>query len=994
MSTALRDQLADRYRIERELGQGGMATVYLAQDLKHARAVALKVLRPELAATVNRERFTREVFVTARLQHAHILTVLESGETAGQLWYTMPYVEGESLRARMDREGQLSVDAALGIARDVSDALGYAHARDIVHRDVKPENILLAGGHAFVADFGIARALDEVAAERLTRTGIGLGTPHYMSPEQSLGERIVDGRTDLYALASVVYEMLAGEPPFDGSTAQAIIAKRLTQPAPSVRVLRETVPESVDRALMKALAKAPADRFVTTGEFVLALSQQAPAERGVTRTWRSSARTITLALVLAAGAGGAAWTAASRSSAVIDPASSVIAVMPFIPASGDTTLARLGRDLSGTISSSLDGVGDIRTIDRLTILAQVREGLPLPLADAATLARRLGASSVVHGTISRDGPRVRLDVNLLTTDSMSSIARGTVVADAENLGAMTDSVVWRLLADIWRKGTPPTPTLAAITTRSVEALRAYLDGERYLVAGDGQAQEAFGRAIAADSNFWFAYYRKGNAMGWAELDVDSATEATYLRHRDKLPPRDRMMITASRHDSGFARQRAQLEELVRRYPDYWPAWWILGDNLHHLYPQTIGSTKDDARKALERVVALNPAVVNAWQHLAQVYAAQRDTSGLARALENLGRLSGRTSFIKAEQVDHVLLLETVLALQRGRPSATETIDRVYDGTVKSGIEVWLAARFLGAGHGSLQIALDQRLLKSGLTPERTVDVVAAMGDVWAMRGAWDSAFAARDRLPRSIRDTSWAWALGDYQLAVAGAWAGALPAAEAVRRRPEAIRLAAPLGPGIVAELAWLDGLRAVATNDAQELAAARTRVTQAASNWSPRPPAARMARYVTNAAFLDRSLAAFDEAMRGDKRRAAAAMATLEWEIADSVPYYGLNLFLRGVDRLAAAEWIVTTGGDTAQALRLLNWHRAAVSPFMDKASLGPLAVLLAARIHDAQHDTATAIEEYNEFLRRFDAPVPAMRHLVSAARAALALLTRRKFQ
>src|SRR5213593_189234 len=263
--------LAGRYTLERELGRGGMATVYHARDLKHDRRVALKVLHPELASTLGSDRFQREIKLAARLQHPHILTVLDSGEAAGQLWYTMPFVEGESLRERLTRERQLPLDDALQITREVADALGYAHSQGIIHRDIKPENILLSRGHALVADFGVARAVQGVAGERLTETGMAVGTPAYMSPEQATAERQVDGRSDIYSLGCVLYEMLAGEPPYTGSSAQAVIAKRFSEPIPHIRTVRENVPEAIEQAVSKALAKAPVERYRNLAEFTEAL---------------------------------------------------------------------------------------------------------------------------------------------------------------------------------------------------------------------------------------------------------------------------------------------------------------------------------------------------------------------------------------------------------------------------------------------------------------------------------------------------------------------------------------------------------------------------------------------------------------------------------------------------------------------------------------------------------------------------------------------------
>ena len=269
-ASALADALRDRYTLERELGRGGMATVYLARDLRHDRPVALKVMHPDLATAIGTERFLREVRTTARLQHPHILPLHDSGEAARLLYYVMPYVQGESLRDRLRREGQLPLEDALAIARVVADALSFAHSQGIVHRDVKPENILLAGGHAYIADFGIARAL-EAAGGQLTASGMAVGTPAYMSPEQA-GAGPVDARTDVYALGCVLYEMLAGEPPYTGPTPQAVLAKRVLEPVPHVRTLRETVPEALERTLLRALAKSPADRFQSAAELRDALA--------------------------------------------------------------------------------------------------------------------------------------------------------------------------------------------------------------------------------------------------------------------------------------------------------------------------------------------------------------------------------------------------------------------------------------------------------------------------------------------------------------------------------------------------------------------------------------------------------------------------------------------------------------------------------------------------------------------------------------------------
>ncbi|HEY6061244.1 MAG TPA: serine/threonine-protein kinase, partial [Gemmatimonadales bacterium] len=268
----LASALADRYRIERELGAGGMATVYLAQDLKHDRKVALKVLRPELAAVIGADRFLKEIKVTANLQHPHILGLIDSGEVDSLLYYVMPYVEGESLRERLTREKQLPVDDAVRITREVASALDYAHRHHVIHRDIKPENILLHEGQALVADFGIALAVSAAGGTRMTETGMSLGTPHYMSPEQAMGEREITARSDVYALGAVAYEMLLGEPPFTGPTAQSIVAKVLTEVPRPLLPQRHTIPPNVEAAVLQALEKLPADRFGTAAEFAAALT--------------------------------------------------------------------------------------------------------------------------------------------------------------------------------------------------------------------------------------------------------------------------------------------------------------------------------------------------------------------------------------------------------------------------------------------------------------------------------------------------------------------------------------------------------------------------------------------------------------------------------------------------------------------------------------------------------------------------------------------------
>src|SRR2546430_799063 len=334
----VRASLAGRYTIERELGRGGMATVYLARDLKHDRLVALKVLRPELAASLGADRFLREIQVTAHLTRPNILPLLDSGRADEFLYYVTPYVEGESLRSRLERERQLPVDEAVRLAAAVAGALDYAHRHQIIHRDIKPENILLEDGQAVVADFGIARALHAAESAKLTETGVAVGTVAYMSPEQATGEEF-DGRSDIYSLGCVLYEMLAGEPPFTGPTAQVVTARRLAGSVPSLHAVRDSVPRQIEQAIGKALAKLPADRFATAAEFADALTPGGPAPRPTAfrLSWRRAGGVAAAFLAIF----GAVLVSRSKTHGAREPASNGVAVLYFDNLSRDTADAYL-----------------------------------------------------------------------------------------------------------------------------------------------------------------------------------------------------------------------------------------------------------------------------------------------------------------------------------------------------------------------------------------------------------------------------------------------------------------------------------------------------------------------------------------------------------------------------------------------------------------------------------------------------------------------------
>ncbi|MDZ4259981.1 MAG: protein kinase [Gemmatimonadales bacterium] len=393
---ALRAALADRYRLERELGAGGMATVYLAEDLKHHRKVAIKVMRPEVSAELAADRFLQEIRTTANLQHPHIVPLFDSGaerlshpersdpqdrEVEGSpalLWYAMPLIDGESLRARLDREGPLPVDEAIRLVREIADALEYAHSQGILHRDLKPENIMLSRGHALLADFGIARATGVSGRERLTQTGMAIGTPSYMSPEQATGDQDLGPASDVYGLAAILFELLTGEPPFTGATFEAILVKRFTQDAPRLRTRRPEVPEDCDAAIAQALRRDPATRFHSAAAFAAALMRVRDA---VPRAMESS-----------------------------------IAVMPFANLSPDAENGYFADGLTEEVITTLSKVGTLRVIARSTMM-QFRDRA----ASAAAVASELGVTHVLEGSVRKAGDRLRISASLVAADSNVSL---------------------------------------------------------------------------------------------------------------------------------------------------------------------------------------------------------------------------------------------------------------------------------------------------------------------------------------------------------------------------------------------------------------------------------------------------------------------------------------------------------------------------------------------------------------------------------------------
>ncbi|HET8833344.1 MAG TPA: protein kinase [Gemmatimonadales bacterium] len=464
----LQQALSDRYRLDRELGQGGMAVVFLAEDLRHGRKVAIKVLHPELSAVLGGERFLAEIKVTANLQHPHILGLIDSGEADGLLYYVMPFVAGESLRARLLRERQLPVDEALRLAREVASALDYAHRQGVVHRDIKPENILLQDGAALVADFGIALAVHQAGGSRMTQTGLSLGTPAYMSPEQAMGERDIGPRSDVYALGAMTYEMLAGEPPFTGPSSQAIVAKVLTEPAPSLRAKRPTVPPGAEGAIVTALQKLPADRWGSAREFSDALTGSGPSRGGSAPTVPmaaarppAAARPAALLWVgwaLAALAAGVAAWALTRPRPELAP-SRLGVLVPGLGGSGASSVQRHLAFLPDgqTLVYAVGGTDGAMRLMRQTLDAEAATPIPNAVGIGSPLVSPdgrdiLGTQSVKHQVLRiplDGGPEEMVSPMVFTTEAAAFAPDGSLwySTDAELGTLVGDSLVPR-----FRKG--------------------------------------------------------------------------------------------------------------------------------------------------------------------------------------------------------------------------------------------------------------------------------------------------------------------------------------------------------------------------------------------------------------------------------------------------------------------------------------------------------------------------------------------------------------
>jgi serine/threonine-protein kinase len=655
----LQTVLGERYELGRELGRGGMATVYLARDTRADRQVAVKVLHPDLGMALGPERFRREIDIVARLSHPNILTIEDFGGAGGALFYVMPYLTGETLAARMRREGMLPVEEAVRITCQVARALDYAHRQGIVHRDVKPDNILFENGQALLADFGIARAINESGAEqRLTQTGLMLGTPVYMSPEQAVAERAIDGRSDVYSLGCVLYEMLAGHPPFTGPTAQAVIARQMLDDVPSITVVRGAVPDEVEDAVLRALSKAAVDRFPTALAFAEALEhsvatggrtlgsgdRRSRSRRRVTaavlaaqRRRRGRGLLIAGVVLAVAGAGVSAWRlavgrradAAARQGEADVLAAKRVAVTYFDDLSPDHALAPVADGLTEELIARLSAVQGLDVVSRNGVAA-FRD----PAIAPDSVARALGAGTVLRGTVEQAGRGLRVTVRLIDGASGADLRRASFTQATGSPLAVRDTLVGEVARFLrervgdevrLRQSRQGTTNVAAWTAlqRSNRALEDARDlARRNDTAGVAAAERR------ADS---LAAVAAALDPAWADAAVQRGTVALRAARgtADAVAAARRVTDGLAHANAALARDGENAAALELRGALRYERW------ARHLEPdpRAAAALLPAAEADLRRAVAREPSRAAAWNTLALIAYQKPDLTGAAFATQ-------------------------------------------------------------------------------------------------------------------------------------------------------------------------------------------------------------------------------------------------------------------------------------------------------------------------------------------------------------------------
>jgi serine/threonine-protein kinase len=721
-------ELAGRYVVLRELATGGMSTVFLAEDIKHARNVAIKVLRPDLTVTIGADRFLREIEIAAGLQHPHILPLYDSGTADGLLYYVMPYVEGDTLWDRLQRGGPLPPRDALRITGNILSALEYAHRKEIVHRDIKPSNVLIStsGGHAMVADFGIARAVSEAAGEGLTITGAAIGTPGYMPPEQASGQPVTPA-TDVYAVGLVLYECLTG--------------RRWSFATDVQEGDWSGVPAAIEPVLKRALAWSQAKRWHDASAFSRALLN---AETHAVPWHRPVALTATAMVGLVAVVAGG-WALFGGQGASPSPEVTRFAVLPF-SVRGSGEFAYLGEGMVDLLSTKLDGAGNWRSVDPRVVLGTVGREEGSGAVDPAAgrrIASQLDADLFVLGNIVQVGGEVlRLDASLYRQDGgADAVIHASAEGEATEVLGLLDGMAAQLLAGQQEASSARLTQLALVTTSSLPALKSYLRGIRALRgAAYTEAAAAFQEAVGVDSTFALAWYQLSVAADWllqADVGQDAAEQA--VRFADRLSERDRRLLEAQRtaRQGDAAGAERLYRAIIGTYPQDAEAWSQLGEILMH-YGALTGSGLQRSREAWERLAALEPERVGAYVHLARLEASQGNLDALDAA--------ARRAIDLVPEGDRALEMRVLQAFSRDDQSlrdrvAADLADANDDVLVEA---AWSASAFLG------DPVIGERLVRPMTDGYRSLEV-RALGYEWLAyfaigQGHWSRATALLDTM--------------------------------------------------------------------------------------------------------------------------------------------------------------------------------------------------------------------------------------------------------
>jgi serine/threonine-protein kinase len=965
----LQDALGTAYRVEKELGGGGMSRVFVAEETRLTRRVVIKVLPPDLALEMRVDRFNREIQLSASLQHPHIVPLLAAGGSEDLLYYTMPFVEGEPLRTRLSREGELPVRDAVRILEDVADALAYAHARGVVHRDIKPDNVLLSGHHAVVADFGVAKAVSQAKTESgLTSVGVALGTPAYMAPEQAAGDPNIDHRADIYAFGAMAYEMLTGRSPFAGMAPHQMLAAHVTEPVVPITDKRPALSPALAELVMACLAKNPADRPQSANEILQALEGMATPSGSVAIT--SPISTVRHALrrprnrVLAVAAvalllllGG--WLAMRpRTAPALDP--NRVAIAPFDVIGPDLQLWREG--LVDVLSRSLDGAGPLRTVSPTLVVRRWGASRADPSA-AQSLGQQTGARTVVFGgLIGAGSDSVRLTATVLDVQGPTVLGEIELRERADRIDRLADSLTVRVLRELGRTRAIGLVRTAPLGSRSLAALKAFLQGEQFLRRSAWDSSLAYHqRAIALDSGFTLAWSHAGMAAGWQHSANDSLSRTYKLRAgamNHGLAPRESLIVqaeslaavvyegpeqTAGRWWTYGKRLIATLDDAVRRYPNDPELWYMLGDarfhagNLARLQPHA-------ALEAFDRAIALDSAFTPSYVH------------AIALGIDEGGTEAGR-------RYAHAFLAAGAMGTYA---QSTDLVIRLMDSATRAKAITYLA----DSADSHLLMAVWLALGRWMDSAETMVAMVRARVDAEEKTGKKSnvavfmlpSVLAARGHVKDAARRTTFPALLTQYALV------GAMP-------RDSATRLARSWLAALDDGLFFAMPLLAAARDTAGIINAMRK--TEAARQHPP-PNLPPIAKDFLGYALVEQR--AYLALARGD-----SAEALRLFDASPDTAAFGAN----AIDDLVHAQ-LLAAGGRPADAAALLERPPVGFIPGVSVIEI--LRALERGRVNERLGNRDRAIEGYSVVVRAWRKPDPELQTYVDEARAALARLSGEK--